>query len=159
MKRLIEWDSLDVRVDGTKLNEIMLATVGVPPPIERMSLRFENGLLRVEGSIRKFISIPFTVEITRILAKGTTVTIPLGRISAAGLPVPTILLDLFKKHIPRDVMEYKEPATFVMSLERFLPPFVSADIQKIWIIDGGLAVTLGRGGADLPTGGTDGNPA
>jgi len=31
-----------------------------------------------------------------------------------------------------------------------LPTFVSADIQKIWIIDGGLAVTLGRGGADMP---------
>ena len=27
---------------------------------------------------------------------------------------------------------------------------VSADIQNIWIIDGGLAVTLGRGGADMP---------
>jgi hypothetical protein len=35
-------------------------------------------------------------------------------------------------------------------LDRFWPSFIDADIQKIWIIDGGLAVTLGRGGADLP---------
>jgi hypothetical protein len=29
---------------------------------------------------------------------------------------------------------------------------VQTDIQKIWIIDGGLVVTLGHGGADLPAG-------
>ena len=154
--KLIEWDSIDVRIDGGRLSEMMRAVVGTPPPLEKMSLQFENGLMRVVGSIRKFISIPFTVEITRIEAKGTTVAVPLGRISAAGLPVPTILVDLFKSRIPRDVVEYREPATFVVSLDRFLPPFISADIQKIWIIDGGLAVTLGRGGADLPAGGFDG---
>ena len=42
----------------------------------------------------------------------------------------------------------------MLSLDRFLPTFVVADIQKIWIIDGGLAVTLGRGGTDLPPGGS-----
>ena len=51
----------------------------------------------------------------------------------------------------------EEPATLVVSLDRFLPPFVQADIQKIWIMDGGLAVTLGHGGADLPPPGTEEN--
>ena len=155
MKRFIEWDSIDVRVDGEKVAAIAKQVVAAEPMIERLELRFSNGLLRVEGAIRKFISVPFTVDITRFEASGTTVRVPLARISAGPLPVPTILVGLVRDRFPKDLVRYEEPATLVLSLDRFLPPFVSADIQKIWIIDGGLAVTLGRGGADLPTGGTD----
>lgn len=120
--------------------------------VERIELKFENGLLRVQGSVRKFISVPFSVEIPRIEAKGTTVRVPLTRISAGPIPVPALLVGLVRNRLPRDLVQYEEPATLVISLDRFLPSFVSADIQKIWIIDGGLAVTLGRGGADLPAG-------
>ena len=126
------------------------------PMIERIDLRFMNGLLRVEGSIRKFISVPFSVEITHIQAKGTTVRVSLARISAGPLPIPTLLVGLVRDRFPKELVRYEEPATLVVSLDRFLPPFVAADIQKIWIIDGGLAVTLGRGGADLPVGDSHG---
>ena len=156
MRRFIEWDSIDVRVDGEKVAVMAREMVAREPMIERLGLRFTNGLLRVDGSIRKLISVPFTVEITRFEANGTTVKVPLARISAGPLPIPTILVGLLRQWLPRDLVGFEEPATFVLSLDRFLPPFVSADIQKIWIIDGGLAVTLGRGGADLPPGGTDG---
>ena len=122
------------------------------PMIDRLDLRFSNGLLRVEGAVRKFISIPFTVDITQIVAQGTVVRIPLARITAGPVPIPTLLVSLIRQKFPADV-KYEEPATLVLSLDRFLPTFVSAEIQKIWIIDGGLAVTLGRGGADLPPGG------
>ena len=125
------------------------------PSIERFALRFTNGLLRVEGAVRKLISIPFTVDITRFETRGTTVRVPLARISAGPLPIPTLLVGLVRDRFPKDLVKYEEPATLVVSLDRILPPFVSADIQKIWIIDGGLAVTLGRGGADLPAGGLD----
>lgn len=150
MRHFIEWDSFDVRVDGEKLNAMAREMVAGDPMIERIQLRFENGLLRVEGSVRKFISVPFTVEITRFEAKGTTVRVPLARISAGPLPIPTLLVGLVRDKFPKDLVRYEDPATLVLSLDRFLPPFVTADIQKIWIIDGGLAVTLGRGGADLP---------
>src|SRR5688572_28409944 len=130
--------------------------VAKEPMIERMELRFTNGLLRVEGTIRKFISVPFTVDITRFEASGTTVRVPLSRISAGPLPIPTLLVGLIRDRFPKELVQFEEPATLVVSLDRFLPPFVTADIQKIWIIDGGLAVTLGRGGADLPAGGFDG---
>lgn len=153
MKRFIEWDSIDVRVDGAKLNAMVLEAIGKDPMIERIQLRFANGLLRVEGSVRKFISVPFSVEITEIQAKGTTVRVLLARISAGPIPVPTLLVGLVRDKFPKDLVRYEDPATLVMSLDRFLPPFVNADIQKIWIIDGGLAVTLGRGGADIPEGG------
>ena len=155
MKRFIEWDSLDVRISGEKIAAMAREMTRAEPMIERLDLRFLNGLLRIEGTIRKFIAIPFTVEITQIVPKGTTVRVPLARISAGPIPIPTLLVGLARKHFPPELMGFEEPATIVVSLDRFLPPFVSADIQKIWIIDGGLAVTLGRGGADLPTGGTD----
>ena len=149
MSRLVEWDSLEVRVNGERVNEVA-ASFRIDP-IERMTLRFFNGLLRVEGSVKKFISVPFTVEITRIDAAGTTVRVPVSSAAAfGGIPIPRFLFSLVQGKLPRDLVRYEEPATFVISLDRFLPTFISADIQKIWIIDGGLAVTLGRGGADLP---------
>jgi hypothetical protein len=146
----VEWDSFELRVDGDKLNSMMKSMIGSPSPIERIDLRFLNGRLRVEGIIRKFIAVPFTVDVTEIRATGTTVRVPLKNASAAGFPIPTILFGLIRNRLPMNLITYEEPATLVMSLDRFLPDFVSADIQKIWIIEGGLAVTLGRGGADLP---------
>ena len=154
VKRFIEWDNLDVRVNGEKISAMARQMVAGDPMIERLELKFSNGLLRVEGSVRKFISVPFSVDITQILASGTTVRVPLARISAGPIPVPTLLVGLVRSKFPKDLVTYEDPATLVVSLDRFLPPFVSADIQKIWIIDGGLAVTLGKGGADLPTGGS-----
>jgi hypothetical protein len=154
MRRFIEWDSIDVRVDGGKIAAMAREMVARDPMIERLDLKFTNGLLRIEGAVRKFISIPFTVDVHRFEANGTTIRIPLGRITAGPVPIPTLLVGLIRQKFPADV-RYEEPATLVMSLDRFLPSFVAADIQKIWIIDGGLAVTLGRGGADLPTGGSD----
>lgn len=154
MRRFIEWDSIEIRVAGEKINAMAREMVAADPMIERLDLRFANGLLRVEGSVRKFISVPFSVDVTQMIPSGTTVRVPLARISAGPIPVPTLLVGLVRDKFPKELVRYEDPATLVLSLDRFLPPFVSADIQKIWIIDGGLAVTLGKGGADLPTGGT-----
>ncbi len=157
MPHFVEWDSLEVRVDGDKLNGMVRSIIGRADPIETIALRFSNGLLRVEGTIRKFISVPFTVDITELRASGTTVRVPLRNASAAGFPIPMILFGLIRNRLPKNFVTYEEPATLVMSMDRFLPTFVSADIQRIWIIEGGLAVTLGRGGADPPVaaGGSD----
>src|SRR5215213_9430560 len=136
MKRFIEWDSFELRVDGEKLNAMVSEMAGSTPPIETLRLRFLNGLLRVEGTIRKFFAVPFTVDIREIRASGTTVRVPLHTVAAAGFPVPKLLFGLMRNRLPRDLVSYEEPSTLVMSLDRFLPPFVSADIQKIWIIEG-----------------------
>ena len=146
---LVEWDNLEIRISGEKLNAF--AQKFAVPPIERIGLRFTNGLLRIEGSIRKFISVPFSFDITEIVAGGTTVRVPVKSAAAfGGIPIPRFLFSLVKGQLPPNLVGFEEPATFVISLDRFLPTFVSADVQKIWIIDGGLAVTLGKGGADLP---------
>lgn len=147
MKRFIEWDQIEVRVNGDKLND--MARSFAVPPIESMHLHFQNGLLKVSGSVRKFISVPFSVDINEIQTSGKVVKVPLRNASAfGGIPIPQFLFGLVKSRLPA-VVRYEEPATLVISLDRFLPSFVDAEVQSIWIIDGGLAVTLGRGGADV----------
>ena len=147
--RFVEWDSVDVRVSGEKLNSLV-REIHVHR-LERMELHFSSGLLRIEGSIRAIFSVPFCVEVTEMIASGTTVRVPVRSASAfGGIPIPRFLFTLAKGQLPRDLMRYEEPSTFVVSLDRFLPSFITADVRKIGIIDGGLAVSLGSGGADLP---------
>ena len=149
MKHFIEWDSLDVRIDGAKLNALVRSFR--VDPIERLELTFDNGLMRISGSIRKFVSVPFEVHIREILADRRSVRVPLEGVSAFGvIPIPKFLFGIVRDRLPREIVRYEDPATFVFSLDRFLPNFVDAEIQRVWIIDCGLAVTLGRGGADLP---------
>jgi hypothetical protein len=155
VKHFVEWESIDLRIDGTRIESMIRDVAGRDPMIERIALRFTNGLLRVEGVVRKFIAVPFRVDVTRMEAQGTLIRVPLAGISAGPIPVPVFLAGLIRDRLPRELVSYEEPATLVVSLERFLPPFVTAEVRKIWIIDGGLAVTLGRGGADLPAGGFD----
>ena len=151
VKRFVEWDQLEVRVNGDKLNAFEQQFR--VDPIERLELRFENGLMRVVGSIRKFISVPFEVQIREIIAGARKVRVPLHGASAFGaIPIPKFLFTIVSGKLPAEFVGYEEPATLVFTLDRFLPNFVDADLQSVWIIDGGLAVTLGRGGADLPAG-------
>jgi len=149
MKRFIEWDQIEVRINGEKLNAFVQQFR--VEPIEKLELRFDNGLMRIGGSIRKFISVPFEVQIREILADGRNVRVPLYGVSAFGaIPIPKFLFGIMRDRLPAEVVRYEDPATLVFSLDRFLPNFVDAEIHHVWIIDGGLAVTLGRGGADLP---------
>jgi hypothetical protein len=150
MQRFIAWDRLDVRVDGAKLAALVRERALVPP-IERIDLRFSDGLLRVEGAIRKFISVPFAVEVREIIAEGGVVRVPLSSASAfGGIPIPQFLFGLVKGRLPAELVRLEAPATLVVSLDRFLPTFVDAGIREIRIVDGGLAVAVGAGGADLP---------
>ena len=152
--RLITWDSLDLRISGDRIDA--LAQSFRVDPIEKLQLKFMNGLLRVEGTIRKYINVPFTVDVREIIASGTTVRVPLTNVQAfGGLPIPQFLFPLVQSRLPKGLVTFEPPATFVVQLASFLPEFVDADLQKIWIIDGGLAVTLGRGGADPPVPGAD----
>ncbi|HEX9493680.1 MAG TPA: hypothetical protein VGA33_10475, partial [Thermoanaerobaculia bacterium] len=142
MRRFVEWDQLEIRVNGDKLNAFVQSFR--VEPIEKLELRFENGRLRVIGAVRKFLTVPFEVEIREIEARGRSVRVPLRSVSAFGaIPIPRFLFGLMKNRLPAEFVGYEEPATFVFSLDRFLPNFVDAEIHHVWIIDGGLAVTLG----------------
>jgi hypothetical protein len=150
MKHFVEWDSIELRVDGERLAALVRQSAGGDPSLEKIDLRFLNGLLRVEGVVRKFFAIPFTVEVAEMIPHGTEIRVPLRSISAGGFPLPRFLVGLVRERFPRELVRCEEPATLVISLDRFLPKFVTADIQRVWIVEGGLAVTLGRGGADPP---------
>ena len=117
MRRFIEWDSLDVRVNGEQISAMAGEMVANDPMIDRLELRFTNGLLRVEGAVRKFILIPFTVDITHFDAKGTTVRVPLGRITAGSIPIPSLLVALLRRQFPADI-GFEPPSTLVLSLDR-----------------------------------------
>jgi hypothetical protein len=150
MQRFIAWDRLEVRVDGAK-RAALVRERALVAPIERIDLRFSDGLLRVDGAIRKFISVPFAVEVREIVADGDVIRVPLSSASAfGGIPIPQFLFGLVKGRLPAELVRLEPPATLVVSLDRFLPTFVDADIREIRIIDGGLAVALGEGGADVP---------
>jgi hypothetical protein len=156
MPRFIEWDTLELRVSGERLNE--LARTMVADPIQRLELKFLNGLLRIDGTAKMFMAVPFTVYVSEMEPIGTSVRVPLQAASAFGaIPIPQFLFRLAKNRLPKDLVRLEPPATFVFALDRFLPSFVSTEIRRIWIIDGGLAVTLGRGGADLPAQAGGGN--
>ena len=95
--------------------------------------------------------MPFEVQIREIVAGAKKVRVPLHGASAfGGIPIPKFLFTVMRSRLPAQFVGFEDPATLVFSLDRFLPNFVDAEIQRVWIIDGGLAVTLGRGGADLP---------
>src|SRR5437660_900719 len=82
------------------------------------------------GSVRKFISVPFSVDVREIVAAGRTVRVPLGAASAfGGIPVPQFLFGLVRNRLPAELVRYEDPATLVFSLDRFLPTFIEADIQ------------------------------
>ncbi|HEY8182514.1 MAG TPA: hypothetical protein VII32_09755 [Thermoanaerobaculia bacterium] len=153
MRRFVEWDQIEVRINGEKLNALVQSFRVPQSGIERLEVSFENALMRVTGTVRKFVSVPFEVQIGEILASGRKVRVPLKSVSAFGaIPIPRFLFGLMRDRLPADLVGFEDPATLVFSLDRFLPNFVDAEIQRVWIIDGGLAVTLGRGGADLPAG-------
>jgi hypothetical protein len=152
VERLVTWDSLSMRVSGERVEQMARALVLKPGgELESISLHFMNGLLRVDGIVRKYIAIPFSVDVPEIACSGTLLRVPLRSPSAFGfIPLPQILFRLMEARLPRDLVRLEDGTVLVVALDRFLPSFVSVTIQSIWIVDGGLAVTLGRGGADLP---------
>ncbi|MGZ4808010.1 MAG: hypothetical protein ACXV7D_01660, partial [Thermoanaerobaculia bacterium] len=103
MPQFIEWDSLDLRVSGEKLNE--LARSMVVDPIQRLELHFLNGMLRIDGTARVFMSVPFTVYVSEMTPSGTSVRVTLRAASAFGaIPIPRFLFRLVKDRLPKDLV-------------------------------------------------------
>src|SRR3954469_23708652 len=80
MPQFVEWDQLDLRISGDRLNA--MARSMVVEPIQRMELKFLNGLLRIDGTAKVFMSVPFTVYVSEMFARGTEVRVPLKAASA-----------------------------------------------------------------------------
>lgn len=148
--RLVNWETLELTVDGAKLERIAQARIkasGVP--IEKLRLTFTDSLLRVNGSYRKMIAIPFEVRIERIETSGKELVVPIGSISAGGLPVPRLLSSLIEAAVADGAIRY-DGKRVVIRLDRFLPDFVDVEIAEARIIKSGLFIRTASGGADPP---------
>ncbi len=151
MDPLIEWDELHLRVRAERVIGIAREVIRQQKlPVEDLRMDFREGILQVEGRVRKVLAVPFRVVIRRIIAEGSVVRVPIETMSAMGFPLPALLARL----IPPDLYERKvflDPGpTVVIHIDQLLPPFMNVALREIRIIDGGLAVVTGAGAADLP---------
>jgi len=123
-------------------------------PIQDLRLTFSLGELRIDGKVEKFFLIPFRLFIRRVESSAGSIRIYLENISALGLPIPVLLRRVAEKSMRSDALAFDGLNNVItVRLDRFLPNFIDVDIRQIDIIDGGVAVALGQGGADIPSGG------
>lgn len=150
---LVEWDQLDIRVRGAKVKQMVHALLREKQaPVSDFDLEFLDGELRAGIKILKPLPIPIKLVIREIGVQAGTVRIPLENVSTYGsLPVPKFLFQLIRqKALPEGVSFDPDRMMVFISLERFLPPFVRVTVDHIRVIQGGLAVRLGSGGAAIP---------
>ncbi|HVT43024.1 MAG TPA: hypothetical protein VMT00_01410 [Thermoanaerobaculia bacterium] len=153
--RLIAWDSMALRVRGRRLEafarEMLRANKA---PIDELSLEFHDGEIRVSGKGRTLVPVPFRLRIRRIDHQNGTIRIPLESASAFGfVPVPKFLFHLARGMLRAEGLSLDSPAqTVVIALDRFLPSFVDVTIERIRLVEGGIELLLGNGGADPPAG-------
>ena len=152
-QRLVEWDRLELRILGSRIAGLARdAVLRYRAPLEIDSIDFREGDAEIAGTVRKGISLPFRFHLRTIGVEGRTLLLPIEELTVAGfLPVPMLLFRLAEGLGAVDgVAIDPERKTVVVSVDRFLPQFVDVEIEAVRIIDGGVRVTLGRGGADLP---------
>jgi len=153
MDRLVSWNRLDLQVRGERILRMARSEIASRRlPVEVRDLRFRDGIAELEGVLKKGLSIPFRIVVREILPREGGVFVPFADVSVLGfLPVPRFLFSLAEGFAKADgiTLDPARQAIFV-ALDRFLPPFVDLEIDSIRIVDGGLAVTLGPGGADPP---------
>ncbi|HUP66220.1 MAG TPA: hypothetical protein VM557_13165 [Thermoanaerobaculia bacterium] len=153
MDRLLSWDRLELRMRGEKLALLarrMLAAKRVPVSLDR--LEFREGMAIAEGTLRKGLPIPFRFTLRRVRLEGRIARIPIEDLSVLGfLPVPSLLFRVAEGFAAVDgvTVDPKERGV-IIALDRFLPDFVEVEIEAIRFVAGGVAVTMGPGGADLP---------
>lgn len=152
-QRLVNWDSLEMTIDGGRLERLARERVAESgAPIENLQMGFFDSLLTIRGTIRKVIPIPFVIEIERMDPNGNEMTVPIASISAAGLPVPRLLTTLFEATAAKGAVRF-EGNSVVVRLDRFLPDFVDVEIAEARITGDGIIVRTGSGGADPPDSG------
>lgn len=153
LDHLVEWDYVYLRVRGAKLHQIVSELLRAKAaPVSDLRLEFLEDELQVSARIQKGIAIPVKLTVRTIRVVGKTLQVPLEGVATFGLiPIPRLLFRIIgNRGLPDGVRLDPETLTVTVSLERFLPPFVDLDLESIRIVSGGLAVHVGRGGADLP---------
>lgn len=138
---IASWDAIVLRVDGARVNA--LARERVAGQLDDLNITFRAGSIRIAGRKKvAILPVPFSAEINSIQVEGKNLVVPVSGIPSILLP---ILRGIVAAKIPAGVSIHS-PFTFVLELDRFLPPLLDVAIGEIRIIDGGLAVNVGPGG-------------
>ena len=138
---VVSWDAIALRIDGARVNA--LARERAAGHVDDINITFHAGGIRVAGRKKvAIVPIPFSAEVHSIQVDGKRLLVPVSGIPSILLP---ILRGIVAAKVPAGVSIHR-PFTFVVQLERFIPPFVDVEIKTIRIDDGGLAIELGAGG-------------
>jgi hypothetical protein len=150
---LIEWDNVDLRVRGAKVQQIVFDLIQRKKlPISDLRLEFLPGELQISARIQKGIPIPVKLTVRRIHVDGLTLYIALENAATFGfIPIPKLLFRVLgNQGLPEGITLDPESLTLTVSLERFLPSFIDLKIDSVRIVRGGVAIHLGPGSAGLP---------
>jgi hypothetical protein len=150
---LLEWDRLDLRVRGAKVQQIVCDLLREKnAPVSDLRLKFIEGELQVSAKIQKGVTVPVKLTVRRITLSGKTVRLVLEDIATFGiLPVPKLLFQIVgSRQLPAGIQFDPKTLTLTVAWHRFLPEFVDITIESIQLIRGGLALHLGKGAAGFP---------
>jgi hypothetical protein len=140
---IASWDAIALRVDGARVNA--LARERVAGQLDDINITFRAGSIRVTGRKKvAILPVPFSAEINSIQVEGQNLVVPVSGVPSILLP---ILRGIVAAKVPPGVSIHP-PFTFVVQLDRFIPPFVTVDIRAVRIIEGGLAIDVGAGGLE-----------
>lgn len=147
--QLVSWDSISLRVNGARVNA--LARQQVAGQLDDLNITFRKGNIHVAGHKKVvFVKLPFSADISSIRVDGTTIIAPVSDVSHIPAPLLGLFLPLIRgmisARLPVDAVTVRPPLTFVIQLDRLLPPFVDVEIKAIRIDDGGVEIELGAGG-------------
>lgn len=152
-ERLVTWQRLELRLAGQKIARLAREAIAQRrAPVALDSLEFFAGVAEVSATLRKGVAVPFRFRVRNVTIDGRILRIPIEQPTVLGfLPVPSLLFRVAEGFASEEGIAI-DPAqkTIEISLDHFLPPFVDAEIESVRFIAGGVEVTLGRGGADLP---------
>lgn len=151
-ERLVSWESLPLKISGAKAAEVIGKVIEARnAPIKSLFLEFRDGELLIEGKAKKGMTIPFEVTIREIRPEGSTLHVRIHDVSAFGLPVPAFL-GKFLEGIGRNDAIRFDGSTNTISVDvgKQTPPFVEVTFREVRLVKGGVEVTLGPGGTDLP---------
>jgi hypothetical protein len=152
-QRLVQWDGFEVRLSGERAQAVARKEIlkrGLP--LDQLGLEFRNGEIRVKARLRAAFPVPFSFVIRKIQASERAIRLFVEDMSAFGfLPVPAILSRLAGDRQAAEGIRFDAATNSVfIQLDRFLPTFMEVEVAEINMIDGGLTVRVGQGGADLP---------
>jgi hypothetical protein len=152
-RRFVEWDAIALRVDGARIDAMVKEKFrGM---VNEIGVTFRPGNIHVAGWKKiGFLPVPFSADVREILVEGRTILIPVAEVAL----IPTSVLgglwsvvrEVLAPKIPLDAVTVRKPLTFAIDLAKLVPPFADVDVREIRIVDRGLAVSVGPGGADPP---------